>query len=102
MEGLIMRFASKLAAVSVAAALLASPAFAGQQFEDVEASHTGVVFDLVVMRPLGLIGMGVGALLWLPAAGMAAAVQPSEVSKPTEMLIKKPFRYVFQDPIGAH
>jgi hypothetical protein len=97
-----MRFASKLAAAAVAAALLASPGLAGEQFGDSDASNTGPTFDVLVMRPLGLVGMGVGALLWLPAAGMTAMIQPSEISKPTEMLIKKPYRYVFEDPIGSH
>ena len=97
-----MRFASKLAAVAVAAALLTSPALAGPQFGQSEASNTGPVFDVLVMRPLGLVAMGVGALLWLPAAGMTAAIQPSEIGKPTEMLVKKPYRYVFEDPIGSH
>ncbi|MBM4384380.1 MAG: hypothetical protein FJ091_13570 [Deltaproteobacteria bacterium] len=97
-----MRLASKLAAVTVAAALFASPALAGKQFGESEASHTGPMFDVLVMRPLGLVAMGVGAVLWLPAAGMTAAIQPSEIGKPTEMLIKKPYRYVFQDPIGSH
>lgn len=97
-----MRNVSKFLATVFAAALLASPAAAGPQFTDVEGSHAGPMFDVLVMRPIGLIGLGVGALLWLPAAAMTAAVQPSEVSKPTELLLKKPYHYVFDDPIGTH
>lgn len=97
-----MRFVSKLVAATAIAAVLASPVLAEKQFGDVEASNTSPMFDVLVMRPVGLIGLGVGALLWLPAAAMTAAVQPSEISKPTEALIKKPYRYVFDDPIGSH
>lgn len=97
-----MRIASKFAAALVAAALLASPTLANQEFTDVEASHTSDAFDLLVMRPIGLIGLGIGSVLWLPAAAMTAAVQPSEMHKPTEALVMKPYRYVFQDPIGSH
>jgi hypothetical protein len=97
-----MRNVSKFVAAVVTTALLASPVFAGQQFTDVEASHTGPIFDLLVMRPIGLIGLGIGAVLWLPAAAMTMAAQPSELHKPTEALIKKPYRYVFDDPIGSH
>jgi hypothetical protein len=97
-----MRNVSRFIAAAVAAALLASPAVAEQEFTDVEASHTSDVFDLLVMRPVGMIGLAVGAVLWLPAAAMTAAVQPSELYKPTEALIKKPYRYVFDDPIGSH
>jgi hypothetical protein len=97
-----MRIASKFAAALLAAALLASPTLANQEFTDVEASHTSDAFDLLVMRPIGLIGLGIGSVLWLPAAAMTAAVQPSEMHKPTEALVMKPYRYVFQDPIGSH
>jgi hypothetical protein len=97
-----MRFFSKTLAAAVAVAFLAGPALADQQFTDVEASHTGPAFDALVMRPIGLIGLGIGAILWLPAAAMTAAVNPSEVAKPTEALVMKPYRYVFQDPIGSH
>ncbi len=97
-----MRIVSKLAAALVAAALITTPAFAGQEFADVEASHVGDTMDLLVMRPLGLVALGIGSVLWLPAAAMTAAVQPSEIKKPTEALILKPYRYVFDDPIGEH
>jgi hypothetical protein len=97
-----MRIVSKFFVAALAAAVIAGPAAAGQQFTDVDGSHAGPMFDVLVMRPVGLIGLGVGALLWLPAAAMTAAVQPTEIGKPTEMLIKKPYRYVFDDPIGTH
>lgn len=97
-----MRNVSRFVAAAVAAAVLASPAVATQEFTDVEASHTSASFDLLVMRPVGLIGLAFGAVLWLPAAAMAAAVQPSEIQKPTEALILKPYHYVFDDPIGSH
>lgn len=97
-----MRLVSRFLAAAVVAALVAGPALAEKQFSNVEASNASPMFDVLVMRPVGLIGLAFGALLWLPAAAMTAAVQPSEVSKPTEMLIKKPYRYVFDDPIGSH
>ena len=97
-----MRLVSRFLAATVVAALIAGPALAEKQFSNVESSHASPLFDVLVMRPVGLIGLAFGALLWLPAAAMTAAVQPSEVSKPTEMLIKKPYRYVFDDPIGSH
>ena len=73
-----MRNLSKVLAAALAAALFAGPAAAETQFSDVEGSHAGPMFDVLVMRPVGLIGLGVGALLWLPAAAMTAAIQPSE------------------------
>ncbi|HEY8123201.1 MAG TPA: hypothetical protein VII78_17910 [Myxococcota bacterium] len=97
-----MRNLSKSLAAAVAAVLLAGPVAAENQFNDVEASHTGPMFDVLVMRPIGLIGLGVGAVLWLPAAAMTAAIQPTELNKPTEYLLKRPYRYVFDDPIGSH
>ncbi len=96
------RLVSKLLAAAAAALLLAGPAAAATQFTDVEGSHVGPIMDLLVMRPLGLVGLGAGAVLWVPAAAMTVAVQPTEVKVPTEHLIMKPFRYVFSDPIGSH
>ena len=97
-----MRTISKLAAALVAASLLASPALADQTYSDVEASFVSDSMDLIVMRPMGLIALGIGSVLWLPAAAMTAAVQPSEIKKPTEALILRPYRYVFEEPIGEH
>ena len=76
-----MRLVSRFLAAAVVAALVAGPALAEKQFSNVEASNASPMFDVLVMRPVGLIGLAFGALLWLPAAAMTAAVQPSEVSK---------------------
>jgi hypothetical protein len=97
-----MRVISKLVAATAVTALLAGSASAERQFGDVEAGRSSEMFDVLVMRPVGLIGLGFGAMLWLPAAAITAAVQPTEIKKPTEALVMKPFRYVFQDPIGSH
>lgn len=97
-----MRVISKLVAATAIVALLAGSASAGPQFGEVQTAHTSEMFDVLVMRPVGLIGLGFGAMLWLPAAAITVAVQPSEIKKPTERLIMRPFRYVFQDPIGSH
>ena len=97
-----MRLVPKFLAATVVAALLAGPAMAELQFTNVDASHASPMFDVLVMRPVGLIALGFGALLWLPAAAITAAVQPSELGKPTETLVLKPYHYVFDDPIGSH
>lgn len=97
-----MRVISKLVAAAAVVTMLAGPAAAGRQFGDVEASHTSDMFDVLVMRPIGLVGLGLGAALWVPAAAITLAVQPTEIKKPTEQLVMKPFRYVFSDPIGSH
>jgi hypothetical protein len=97
-----MRNVNKLLAASVAAIFLASSALASQEFSNVEASNASPMFDVLVMRPVGLIGLAFGAVLFVPAAAMTLAIQPTEIGKPTEALIKKPFRYVFSDPIGSH
>lgn len=97
-----MRLVPRFVAAAAVVALLAGPATAGQEFGEVQASNASIGFDLIVLRPMGLIGLAMGSVLWVPAAAMAAAVQPSEVGKPTEHLILKPYRYVFEDPIGSH
>ena len=97
------RFFATLTVAAMLFGTLGTPAFAGTtQFGDVESSHVSDSFDLLVMRPVGLVALAVGAVLWVPAAAMTAAVQPSEIKKPTEALVMKPYRYVFVDSIGSH
>jgi hypothetical protein len=71
-------------------------------YTDLEGVKAPPVFDLLIMRPLGLVGLGVSALLWVPAQAVTMATRPSEWEKPIDLMLKKPARFVFADPIGSH
>jgi hypothetical protein len=99
-------------AVAVAAAVLALPAALPAQEADeppppqrgvvtneqIDAG-AGVVFDLLVLRPLGLVGLGVGCVLYVPAALVSLADRDALVEA-TELFVVTPFQNVFTRRLG--
>jgi len=98
----------RLAAALAVAALLATPgtAFAGSLSNaTVDAEPASPVVDALLMRPLGLLGLGASAILWVPAQGITMAVRwndPEDWRKPYDALLKDPYEFVFVDPLGTH
>ena len=85
--------------------VLASPAVATDHldagFADENAtSHPAV--DLLVLRPLGLVALGGGVGLMVPAGLITLITRPHEIRKPFEVLVGAPARSVWVDPLGAH
>ena len=60
------------------------------------------MMDVLVLRPVGLIGLVMSSVLWVPAELMTLAVNPTEWKLPVHHLLAKPARFVFVDPIGSH
>jgi len=81
----------------------ASPAFA---YEDVgfesRQRETPVLLDAFFLRPMGLVLTGLGMVAFLPAAAFVGITRPTEIGKPFKLLVVKPFRYTFMDPLGEH
>ena len=99
-----MRSVRRFLAVTTFVALLAAPASA---VTDHQVSHVGdskapPMMDLLVMRPVGLVGLALSAALWLPAELMTVCINPTEWKVPVDHLLTKPARFVFVDPIGSH
>jgi hypothetical protein len=57
-------------------------------------------FDLMVMRPVGLVTMGLGAALYIPALPLTLLTSPGDLGTTTENLIKKPTRFTFRRGLG--
>lgn len=97
-----------LAAALAVAALLATPgaAFAGSLSNaSVEAESASPMVDALLMRPLGMLGLGASAVFWVPAQAVTMAVRwndPEDWRKPYDALLKKPYEFVFVDPLGTH
>jgi hypothetical protein len=98
--------AALLASAVVVAA--ATPAFAYEpfQYDDVgieaRERETPVLLDAFLLRPMGLMLTGLGAVMFVPAAVFVGATRPSEIGQPFELLVANPFRYTFMDPLGEH
>jgi hypothetical protein len=98
MKKTIFRFVSSLLLLT----LLATPAMAKTSIEAAEAEPAGPLTDIFVMRPLGLVMLGVGTALFIPAAGLTAITRPKEIRVPYNILVREPARFVFVDPIASH
>ena len=93
-------------AVLIAVLLLsvqAAPAAAaaGERLEN--RGRTNLVFDAMILRPLGLAAIGLGSAVW--AVGVApwvAITRPTDLDDSMSYLIMRPVRYTFADPLGHH
>ena len=91
-----------LATLAVFASLIATPAFAKTSIEEVESAPAPAMVDVMLMRPLGMVMLGVSAALFVPAAGITAITRPDQMDLAYDAMIRKPARFVFVDPIGSH
>ena len=93
-------------AVLIAVSLLsvqAGPAAAatGQDLEN--RGHVNLVADAILLRPLGLVAIGVGAVVWaVGVAPFVALTRPTDLGESMDYLIMRPVRYTFADPLGHH
>jgi len=99
----IRQFTAASAAAALALAL-ALPARADRVAEiSNEPTSVPVIFDIAVMRPIGLLTCIVGAAFYLvPVAPIVALTRPSEIAKPLGPLVGGPMRFTFKDPLGHH
>jgi len=100
------RFNGFFAALVAVALFLAqvAPAFATDTGVAQEREgQTNLVADAMLLRPLGLAAIGIGAAVW--AVGVApwvAITRPTQLGESAEYLVMRPVRYTFADPLGHH
>jgi hypothetical protein len=96
------RFAAVLIAVALLLVQVAPVAAAtGQDLE--KRGQTNLVADALILRPLGLVMIGVGAAVWaVGVAPFVAITRPTELDDSMNYLIMRPVRYTFADPLGHH
>lgn len=99
-----MRSVRRFLAAFAVAALVAAPASAvtNERVDKVDAEFADPMVDVLLLRPVGLIGLAMSAVLWVPAQTMTMMVNPTEWKLPVDHLLAKPARFVFVDPIGSH
>lgn len=103
-SGRIHRIAAAIAAALVLS-LSATPAWSSSdQHENLAADATSPpMFDLFVLRPIALVGVGIsGALFLVPVAPITLLTRPTDIGKPFNKLVVAPVRYVVADPLGDH
>ena len=68
-----------------------------------EPASVPVIFDIAVMRPIGLLTTVIGMVFYVvPVAPIVALTRPTEIAKPLGPLVGAPMRFTFQDPLGHH
>jgi hypothetical protein len=100
---MLRRIRTTLAAIAVASLLLApASALAGTNIDNIGEKGSPPMVDVLLMRPLGLLMLGVSVGIYIPAAAITAMTRWSELDTTTEMLVREPARFVFVDPLGSH
>ncbi len=94
-------------AVLIAVLLLsaqAAPVAAATGGEGLEnRGAVNLVFDAMLLRPLGLVAIGVGSAVWaVGVAPFVAITRPTDFGESMDYLIMRPVRYTFSDPLGHH
>jgi len=99
----IRHFAAAFATAGLALTL-ALPARADRVAEiSDEPDSVPVIFDIAVMRPIGLLTCVIGAAFYVvPVAPIVALTRPTEIAKPLGPLVGGPLRFTFKDPLGHH
>ena len=86
----------------VIAALIAVPfatsAMAQEYFETKEPSGEAMIYDIAVMRPVGILATVAGSVAWLISLPFSAL--GGNVGTATEKLVKDPAAYTFKRPLG--
>ncbi len=75
-------------------------AASAQDFEN--RGEVNVVFDAMLLRPMGLAVTALGGALFASVAPIVAITRPSDLRKPLDFLVLRPVRYTFVDPLGHH
>lgn len=86
-----------LTAMLFAAIIAAHPALADEQMP-ADRKGGDMVVDALIVRPMGLVGLALGAVTWVVA--LPFTIPSGSVDAATENLVMKPTRYTFQRPLG--
>jgi hypothetical protein len=90
-------------AVTLLAALLLPAGARAEPQPEVEPPRPGLgvmVFDVLVVRPLGLIVLPVAAAAFIPAALLSAPGGKASLQEAYERFVRTPASYVFVRPLG--
>ena len=76
----------------------ASPALSQEYFEAEDPSGASMLFDTVMVRPIGMLATAVGAVFFVVSWPFSA--MGDNVDEAGEKLVKAPARFTFERPLG--
>ena len=77
---------------------IATTALAGEYFEAEDPSGGAMMFDLALVRPVGIIATAVGCVFFVVSSPFSAL--GGNIDAASEKLIKDPAAYTFKRPLG--
>ncbi len=104
---MIPRLRRFTAALTTCALLVGAgtPAFGATFSSEVgrsEIDTVPVVFDAVIMRPVGLLMTGLGMATFAALSPILLITRPTNMNKPFNTLVVLPARFTIADPLGYH
>ncbi len=101
MNRCLQGFAAALVAAALIFAQITPAVASARDFEN--RREVNIVFDAMLLRPLGLAATALGGMLFaFPVGPIVALTRPADIRKPLDFLVLRPARYVFVDPLGHH
>jgi hypothetical protein len=101
-EKIMFKIAKKSLIITMIAAMLIMPlatsALAVEYWEAEDPSGGEMVFDFVVLRPVGLVATAVGCVFWVVSSPFAAL--GGNMDDASEKLVKDPAAFTFKRPLG--
>ena len=98
----MIKFAQKTLILVMVASLLTIPfsttAMAQEYFESEDPSGGAMIFDLCVVRPVGLIATAIGSVFFVLSWPFSALGDNTDVAG--QKLVKQPAAYTFKRPLG--
>ena len=77
---------------------MGSVALAEEYFEAEEPEGGEMIYDAIVVRPLGLVATAIGAVFFVVSLPFSAA--GDNIDAASEKLVNKPARFTFKRPLG--
>lgn len=87
------------AAILLVGAALPSSALAGNRGE---ASTVPIIFDVIVMRPVGFATLVTGTGIFVGSLPLLLITRPTDIAKPADTLVGRPARFLWKDSLGGH
>ncbi len=93
-----------VAAIAVGALILshAAPVAASRTDNYSRMQEVPVLLDAMFLRPIGLLMTVLGMAIAPLPMGVTLLTRSSDIYKPFKMLVVKPARFTFVDPLGQH
>ena len=98
----MLRIAKKSLVILIISMLLTTPfattALAEEYFEREDPSGGMMIFDFIVVRPIGIVATAVGSVFYV--VSLPFSLLGDNTAEAGQMLVKEPAAYTFKRPLG--